>query len=129
MPSWLNSLRSSSRIRVTVLQLLQGRASRFWQCPAGRLPAFAACLRFVEPFSKCESEIMNNAVLALIGMPGIQELMIILFICLLLFGSSRLPSLMRSLGSSAREFKKGVQGADEELEDATRAIEKDDKED
>ncbi len=72
---------------------------------------------------------MNNAVLALIGMPGIQELMIILFICLLLFGSSRLPSLMRSLGSSAREFKKGVQGADEELEDATRAIEKDDKED
>jgi len=68
---------------------------------------------------------MNQAVFALIGAPGIQELLIILVICLLLFGSSRLPSLMRSLGSSAREFKKGVQGVDEELEDATRAIEKD----
>ena len=39
-------------------------------------------------------------------MPGIWELMICLVIMLILFGN-RLPSVMRSLGSSAREFKKG----------------------
>jgi TatA/E family protein of Tat protein translocase len=56
---------------------------------------------------------------------GIQEMMIVLVICLLLFGSSRLPSLMRSLGSSAREFKKGVQGIDEEAADSPRSISED----
>ena len=40
-------------------------------------------------------------------MPGIWELMICLVIMLILFGN-RLPSVMRSLGSSAREFKKGA---------------------
>ena len=63
---------------------------------------------------------MNSALSAWIGMPGPMELMIILVICLLLFGSSRLPSLMRNLGSSAREFKKGVQGMEEELDEASR---------
>ena len=57
-----------------------------------------------------------NTLLFAFGMPGIQELLIIAFICLLLFGGARLPSLMRNLGSSAREFKKGVQGIDEEEE-------------
>ena len=51
------------------------------------------------------------------GMPGLQELMIIALIVLLLFGGARLPSLMRNLGSSAREFKKGVQGAEEDEDD------------
>jgi TatA/E family protein of Tat protein translocase len=35
------------------------------------------------------------------------EVMVILFVALLLFGS-RLPELMRSLGGSVREFKKGM---------------------
>jgi TatA/E family protein of Tat protein translocase len=39
---------------------------------------------------------------------GYQELLIILVIVLLLFGASRLPDLARSLGSSVKEFKKGV---------------------
>ena len=46
---------------------------------------------------------------------GLQELMIIAFIVLLLFGS-RLPSVMRSLGQGVVEFKKGVQGIDDEKE-------------
>ncbi len=58
-----------------------------------------------------------NTLLFAFGMPGIQELMIIAFIVLLLFGGARLPSLMRNLGSSAREFKKGVQGMDDEEDD------------
>ena len=43
--------------------------------------------------------------------PGGLELMIVALIVLLLFGN-RLPSVMRSLGSSVTEFKKGVNEAD-----------------
>jgi sec-independent protein translocase protein TatA len=39
---------------------------------------------------------------------GYQELLIILVIVLILFGAQRLPDLARSLGSSVKEFKKGV---------------------
>jgi len=39
---------------------------------------------------------------------GVTELIIILVIVLLLFGSTKLPSLARSLGSSVNEFKKGM---------------------
>ncbi len=44
--------------------------------------------------------------------PGIWEVLILLLVVLLLFGS-RLPSLARSLGQSILEFKKGVK----EIED------------
>jgi len=49
-----------------------------------------------------------------------QELIIILVILLLLFGSTRLPQLAKGMGKSIREFKKGVnEGEDErELESA-----------
>ncbi|HAY78591.1 MAG TPA: twin-arginine translocase TatA/TatE family subunit [Planctomycetaceae bacterium] len=49
---------------------------------------------------------------------GHFELLILLAVILLLFGSARLPSLMRNLGRSATEFKKGVQGVEEELNEA-----------
>jgi sec-independent protein translocase protein TatA len=39
---------------------------------------------------------------------GYQELLLILVIVLILFGANRLPDLARSLGSSFKEFKKGV---------------------
>ena len=44
----------------------------------------------------------------LIGMPGGMELVIILLVILLLFGSTRLPQLARGMGKSISEFKKGV---------------------
>jgi sec-independent protein translocase protein TatA len=69
---------------------------------------------------------MNSLMFAMFGMPGPMEMLIILAIFLLLFGGRQLPSLMRNLGASAREFKKGVQGMDEELDEATRSL-KDDK--
>jgi len=50
-----------------------------------------------------------------VGSFGWQELLIILGILLLLFGATRLPSLARSLGSSVRGFKKGL-NEDEENE-------------
>jgi sec-independent protein translocase protein TatA len=54
-----------------------------------------------------------------IGMPGGQELLVILFIVLLLFGAKKLPELSRSLGKSLGEFKKGQKEGTEpdQLED------------
>lgn len=46
------------------------------------------------------------------------ELLIILAIILVLFGAKKLPGLARSLGSSAKEFKKGLEaGTDEDDEE------------
>lgn len=46
-----------------------------------------------------------------------QELLIVLLIVLLIFGARKLPDLARSLGASAKEFRKGVsEGSDEETE-------------
>jgi sec-independent protein translocase protein TatA len=39
---------------------------------------------------------------------GPMELIIVLVILLVIFGAKRLPEIGRSLGSSAREFKKGI---------------------
>ncbi|MGQ0520243.1 MAG: twin-arginine translocase TatA/TatE family subunit [Actinomycetota bacterium] len=39
---------------------------------------------------------------------GAPELIIILVVVLLLFGSTRLPKLARSLGQASKEFKQGV---------------------
>ena len=62
---------------------------------------------------------MSQLLLAF-GMPGPMELLMVLCIMLLLFGGAKLPSLMRNLGSSAREFKKGVNGMDEDQDEDTK---------
>ena len=50
---------------------------------------------------------------------GGPELLIILVVVLLLFGASKLPGLARSIGASAKEFKKGVEeGAGDDDADA-----------
>jgi len=44
---------------------------------------------------------------------GPTELLIVLAIVLLLFGSAKLPKLARSLGQASKEFKQGTEnGAD-----------------
>jgi sec-independent protein translocase protein TatA len=49
---------------------------------------------------------------------GGPELLVILVVVLLFFGASRLPGLARSLGQSAKEFRRGLdEGAESEDED------------
>lgn len=51
---------------------------------------------------------------------GGPELLVILVVVLLLFGASKLPGLARSLGASAKEFKKGIEEgvSDDESDEA-----------
>ena len=58
---------------------------------------------------------------------GYQELLIILVIVLVLFGANRLPELARSLGSSVKEFKKGVNEAQKEDTSTATVRKEDDK--
>lgn len=52
---------------------------------------------------------MTNTWPALVGTPGIWELLIILGIVMLLFGATKIPRLMRGLGQGIHEFKKGLE--------------------
>jgi len=54
---------------------------------------------------------------------GTTELVLVAFVSLLMFGN-RLPSVMRSLGKSVTEFKKGVAGIEDEIDEAVAAGEK-----
>lgn len=47
---------------------------------------------------------------------GIQELLIILLICLLLFGAAKLPEIGKALGNTIKEFKKSMKGIDSDDE-------------
>ena len=58
---------------------------------------------------------------------GYQELLIILVIVLILFGANRLPELARSLGSSVKEFKKGVNEAQKDETTAAAAKKEEEK--
>lgn len=49
------------------------------------------------------------------GSVGMQEIILILFILLLLFGAKRLPELGQSLGKGIREFKRGLHEIQEEI--------------
>jgi sec-independent protein translocase protein TatA len=45
---------------------------------------------------------------------GTGEILLILLVLVLLFGATKLPQLARSLGASAKEFRKGLdEGADD----------------
>ena len=44
------------------------------------------------------------------------EILVVLFVVLLLFGSSRLPQLARGMGKSINEFKKGTSDSGKEDE-------------
>jgi sec-independent protein translocase protein TatA len=45
---------------------------------------------------------------------GVPEMLLILFIVILIFGTSRIPELGKGLGEGIRNFKKSLKGGDEE---------------
>lgn len=49
-----------------------------------------------------------------IGMP---ELLLILLICLLIFGAGKLPEIGKALGKSINEFKNAMKGTDSDKKD------------
>jgi len=51
------------------------------------------------------------------GMPGCIEWIIILIVALLIFGK-RLPEVMKSMGRGIVEFKKGVKGVEDDVEES-----------
>ena len=59
----------------------------------------------------------TTSLLALIGLPGWAELLVVAFVGLLLFGK-RLPEVARSLGQSIVEFKQGMAGVKDEIKNA-----------
>jgi sec-independent protein translocase protein TatA len=48
------------------------------------------------------------------GSLGLPEILLILFIVVLVFGTSRIPELGRGLGEGIKNFRKAVKGQDEE---------------
>ena len=54
---------------------------------------------------------------------GLPELLVILLVCLLLFGANRLPEIGKSLGEGIREFKRAMKDEpkDEYKKDAPKS--------
>jgi sec-independent protein translocase protein TatA len=46
---------------------------------------------------------------------GFSELMLILVVCMLVFGAKRLPEIGSSIGKGIREFKRGLSDAGDSL--------------
>lgn len=60
---------------------------------------------------------MNLPAFLAIALGG-PELLIVLVVVLLLFGTSRLPKLARSMGQAQKEFKAGIKEGDVERDQA-----------
>jgi len=46
---------------------------------------------------------------------GYQELLLILFVLLLLFGAKKIPEIAKGLGKGVTEFKKGMRDLESEI--------------
>jgi sec-independent protein translocase protein TatA len=54
---------------------------------------------------------------------GVDGVILLIVVVLVLFGSTQIPKLARSLGSAQKEFKKGIdQGATEDVTGTTKIL-------
>jgi len=60
---------------------------------------------------------MTLVSIPLFALPGGPELIVVLLLAVLLFGSSKIPELARSTGQALGEFKRGREELDQELDD------------
>lgn len=66
---------------------------------------------------------MSNSLLFLNGL-GTWEVVLIVFVILIFFGSKRIPDLAKGLGKGMREFKNAVGDVKGEVEKSMRETEK-----
>ena len=55
----------------------------------------------------------------LLGVIGGPEIIVILLLVLVLFGGKKIPELMKGLGKGVKEYKKAMNGIEEEVNNAT----------
>ena len=55
----------------------------------------------------------------LAGIIGAQEIILILVVVLILFGGKKIPELMTGLGKGVKEYKKAVNGLEDEIAKTT----------
>ena len=55
---------------------------------------------------------------------GMQEILVIAFIVLLLFGGKKIPELMQGLGKGVKSFKDGMKEVDDDLKELNDKKEK-----
>ena len=65
--------------------------------------------------------------LLFLGNLGAQEIILIAFVVLLLFGGKKIPEHMKGIGKGIRSFKEGVNGIEKDINDAVSEDEKKDK--
>ena len=65
--------------------------------------------------------------LLFLGNLGAQEIILIAFVVLLLFGGKKIHELMKGIGKGIRSFKEGVNGIEKDINDAVSEDEKKDK--
>ena len=66
--------------------------------------------------------------LPLLGIIGMQEILIIAIVVLVLFGGRKIPELMRGLGSGIKSFKEGMKdGMPEEYDSKQESQQKTEK--
>ncbi len=55
----------------------------------------------------------------LLGVIGGPEIIVILLIVLVLFGGKKIPELMKGLGKGVKEYKKAMNGVEEDINNIT----------
>lgn len=63
--------------------------------------------------------------ISLLGIIGINEIIIIALVVLIFFGGKKIPELMRGLGAGVKSFKDGMKdGVDEDAQQKTESKDK-----
>jgi sec-independent protein translocase protein TatA len=62
-----------------------------------------------------------SSLLGFLGNLHFGEILVIVLIVLLLFGSAKIPALMKSMGSGINQFKKGLKEGEKEADEEKKA--------